>query len=64
MSLFPQNTTAFEAADLLYRLNAAMFDASVVCWHAKYKYNFWRPITALRWAGGGGGDRVRWADRL
>lgn len=48
MSLFPPDTTAFEAADLLYRLNAAMFDASVVCWYAKFKYNYWRPITVLR----------------
>ncbi|KAI3436357.1 hypothetical protein D9Q98_002410 [Chlorella vulgaris] len=48
MSLLPVNTTTFAAADLLYRLNAAMFDASIVCWYTKYKTNFWRPITAIR----------------
>lgn len=31
-SLLPAGTGLLEAADLLYRLNAAMYDASVVCW--------------------------------
>jgi hypothetical protein len=28
--------------------NLAMADAGIVCWDAKYLYNFWRPITAIR----------------
>lgn len=61
------NTTTFAAADLLYRLNAAMFDASIVCWYTKYKTNFWRPITAIRqvgwWASGGLGGPQQHARR-
>lgn len=26
----------------------AAADASIVCWNAKYTFNFWRPITAIR----------------
>ena len=25
-----------------------MADAAIGCWDAKYAYNFWRPITAIR----------------
>jgi hypothetical protein len=32
-------------------LYLAAADASIACWDAKYTYNFWRPITAIR-----GGD--------
>ena len=28
----------------------AMADAAISCWEAKYFYNFWRPITAIRLA--------------
>jgi hypothetical protein len=28
-------------------LNLAMADAAIVCWDAKYHYQFWRPITAV-----------------
>ncbi|EFN50916.1 hypothetical protein CHLNCDRAFT_141692 [Chlorella variabilis] len=50
-SLLPLDTSPYAAADLLYRLNAAMFDASVVCWRSKYGFDFWRPITAIRQGG-------------
>ena len=29
-------------------LNVAISDAAIGCWDAKYTYNFWRPITAIR----------------
>jgi membrane-associated phospholipid phosphatase len=29
-------------------LNLTMADAAIVCWDAKYRYVFWRPITAVR----------------
>jgi membrane-associated phospholipid phosphatase len=32
-------------------LNIALADAGIACWDAKYTYNFWRPITAIRNAG-------------
>jgi len=36
------------SARLLAALNAAMADAAIVCWEAKFHYNYWRPITAIR----------------
>jgi hypothetical protein len=30
------------------QINIAMADAAITCWGAKYVYNFWRPITAIR----------------
>jgi len=38
-------------ARLFAQLNVAMADAVIACWDAKYRYVFWRPITAIR-----GGD--------
>ena len=29
-------------------LSVAQADAAIVCWEAKYRYNFWRPVTAIR----------------
>lgn len=37
-----------DAARLFAALNVTMADAGVVCWNAKYLYNWWRPITAIR----------------
>jgi hypothetical protein len=37
-----------ENARLLGQLNLAMADATIGCWDAKYFYNYWRPITAIR----------------
>lgn len=39
---------AEESARLFAALNVAMADVAVVCWKAKYEYNFWRPVTAIR----------------
>ncbi len=38
-------------ARLLAALNVAMADAAIGCWDQKVKYNFWRPITAIRESG-------------
>ncbi len=35
-------------ARLLAELNIALADAAIVCWNAKYDYEMWRPITAIR----------------
>jgi PAP2 superfamily len=40
-----------ENARLLAALNVAMADAAIGCWDQKVKYNFWRPITAIRESG-------------
>jgi hypothetical protein len=37
-----------ESARLFALLNLAMADSFVSVWDAKYTYNFWRPITAIR----------------
>jgi hypothetical protein len=37
-----------EHARILAELTVAMADAAIGCWDAKYAYNFWRPITAIR----------------
>jgi hypothetical protein len=37
-----------ENARVFALLNMAGADAYIACWEAKYRYNFWRPITAIR----------------
>jgi hypothetical protein len=39
-----------ESALLFHLLNAALADSAIACWDAKYAYDFWRPITAVRQA--------------
>lgn len=45
-----RSLNAEESARLFAALNVAMADVSIVCWKAKYEYNFWRPVTAIRLA--------------
>ncbi|HEV3117600.1 MAG TPA: vanadium-dependent haloperoxidase [Gemmataceae bacterium] len=35
-------------ARLFALLNIGLADAAINCWNAKYVYNYWRPITAIR----------------
>lgn len=37
-----------ETARLFALVNVAMADASVVCWECKFKFDVWRPVTAIR----------------
>lgn len=37
-----------ENAHLFALLNVTMADAAIACWDGKYRYVFWRPITAIR----------------
>ena len=37
-----------ESARALALIYLASADASIACWTAKYTFNFWRPITAIR----------------
>jgi hypothetical protein len=39
-----------EAAHAFALVNIAGADAAIACWDAKYAFNFWRPITAIRLA--------------
>lgn len=36
-----------ESARLFAVLNVALTDAGIACWDAKFRYNFWRPVTAI-----------------
>ena len=37
-----------DAARLMALLSLVQADAAIVCWEAKYRYNLWRPITAIQ----------------
>lgn len=43
-----RGSTLAENARLFALLNIAMADAGIACWDAKYHYELWRPITAIR----------------
>jgi membrane-associated phospholipid phosphatase len=45
-----KNLTPRDSARLFALLNMAMADAGLLCWAAKYEYNFWRPLTAIHQA--------------
>jgi hypothetical protein len=45
------------SARLMAVLWTGFADAAIGCWNAKFTYNFWRPVTAVR-AGGGNADLV------
>jgi hypothetical protein len=42
--------TLAENARLFALLNVALADAGIACWECKFKYGFWRPVTAIRQA--------------
>jgi hypothetical protein len=52
---------AMESARLMAILWTGTADAAIGCWNAKFTYNFWRPVTAIR-AGGGNPNLVGDAD--
>jgi membrane-associated phospholipid phosphatase len=43
-----QGNTLDQNARLFALLNLAMADAAICAWDAKYAYDFWRPVTAIR----------------
>jgi hypothetical protein len=59
-----RNLTLAEKARLFAALNVAMADAAVVCWECKYRFDVWRPVTAIRSAGTGLGSDPDWAPLL
>jgi hypothetical protein len=44
----PYNLSEWDNARLFALLNVAMADGYIAGWNAKYFYNFWRPVTAIR----------------
>jgi len=51
-----QSNSLLDHARLFASLNAALADAYISAIEAKYTYNFWRPITAIRQAATDGND--------
>jgi len=47
-----------ENARVFALLNMAGADAYIACWEAKYRYNHWRPITAIRSADSAGNPAI------
>ncbi len=47
-----------ENARLFARLSLAMADAAIGCWEAKYRFKFWRPMTAVDFADQDGNQRT------
>lgn len=43
-----RHLTSHESARLFAVLHVALADASIATWDAKYRYAFWRPVTAIR----------------
>jgi hypothetical protein len=43
-----QGLSLVQDARVLALLNIAEADAQIACWDAKYAYNLWRPVTAIR----------------
>ncbi len=43
-----QGLPLVESARLFALLNITMADAGILCWDAKYTFDFWRPVTAIR----------------
>jgi membrane-associated phospholipid phosphatase len=37
-----------ETARLFALISLSQADSAIVCWEAKYRYNFWRPVTAIQ----------------
>jgi hypothetical protein len=46
--ILARNMDSSAAARALALMYLAGADASIACWNAKYTFNFWRPITAIR----------------
>jgi hypothetical protein len=40
--------TVVQNARFFALINFAMADAAITCWNDKYRYDFWRPVTAIR----------------
>jgi hypothetical protein len=51
------NLSVMDSARLMAILWTGFADAAISCWNAKFTYNFWRPVTAIR-AGGGNPELV------
>lgn len=46
------NLSVINPARMMAILWTGFADATIGCWNAKFPYNFWRPVTAIRSGGG------------
>jgi PAP2 superfamily len=53
-----------ENAHLFAVLNVTLADAITACWDSKYRYTFWRPVTAIRTAAAPGDPDADWRPLL
>jgi hypothetical protein len=53
-----QGRTLAENARIFALLNIAIFDAAVACFDSKYFYDYWRPVTAIRFGDTDGNRRT------
>jgi PAP2 superfamily len=53
-----------ENAHLFAVLNVTLADAIIACWDSKYRYIFWRPVTAIRAGAAPGDPDVNWRPLL
>jgi PAP2 superfamily/Domain of unknown function (DUF4114) len=54
--LSKNNASLVESAHTLGVLSIALADAAIACWDAKYTFDTWRPVTAIRQAALDGND--------
>ena len=54
----PRLVDVWEQARLFALLNFAMADGFIAGWNARYVYNFWRPVTAIRAGDTDGNDHT------
>jgi membrane-associated phospholipid phosphatase len=59
-----RGNTLVQNARLFALLNVAMADAGIAVWDAKYTYNFWRPVTAIRAAAAPDSPDASWTPLL
>jgi hypothetical protein len=48
LAILGPNLSVNETAELFAKLAISAYDGGIAGWYQKYKYLFWRPITALR----------------
>lgn len=56
--IISQNLNMLEATRVLALVDMALADAYIAGWDSKFHYNFWRPYTAIRFAGNDGNNNT------
>lgn len=64
VAALPATTSALSTAKLFAAIGVAQYDASIADWYLKFKYLFWRPITAIRRGDGTNAADPTWTPLL